>query len=281
MDATVLIDAVVRQTTVLIAQLATAAGGRAPLAHTANQVFVDLVRELKEQGVANKVIADMFGLALRTYHDKVRRLSESSTVRGKSLWEATLAYIEDEGTVLQAAVLHRFRNDDESTVRGVLTDLVESGMIFRTGRGHRVTYRAAKPEEYQLADGDLRTERRHSWSVCSSLSHAERRAGCLLAPSSRDVFPTRGGLRIRTNCHRLRARGAGLHLHRRRTGDPSQRALRRRRLRPARARGAGVHVMCARRLLGVGDPVHEAVHDLRGLRGRGRRPQLLRSLPAR
>jgi predicted transcriptional regulator len=154
MDVTVLIDAVVRQTTVLIAQLATAAGGRAPLAHTANQVFVDLVRELKEQGVANKVIADMFGLALRTYHDKVRRLSESSTVRGKSLWEATLGYIQDEGTVLQASVLHRFRNDDEATVRGVLTDLVESGMIFRSGRGNRVTYRAAKPEEYQLADGD-------------------------------------------------------------------------------------------------------------------------------
>jgi hypothetical protein len=154
MDATVLIDAVVRQTTVLIAQLATAAGGRAPLAHTANKVFVDLVRELKEQGVANKVIADMFGLALRTYHDKVRRLSESSTVRGKSLWEATLAYVQERETVLQADVLQRFRNDDDSTVRGVLTDLVESGMIFRSGRGNHVTFRAAKPEDYQLANGD-------------------------------------------------------------------------------------------------------------------------------
>jgi hypothetical protein len=98
MDVTVLIDAVVRQTTVLIAQLATAAGGRAPLAHTANQVFVDLVRELKEQGLGNKVIADMFGLALRTYHGKVRRLSESTTVRGKSLWEATLEFVQEKET---------------------------------------------------------------------------------------------------------------------------------------------------------------------------------------
>ncbi len=61
MNPDLLIDSIVRQTTVLIAQLATATGGRAPLAHTANQVFTDLIRELKEQGVGNKVIADMFG----------------------------------------------------------------------------------------------------------------------------------------------------------------------------------------------------------------------------
>ncbi len=74
MNVNLLIDAVVRQTTVLVAQLATAAGTRATMAYTANQVFIDLVRELKEQGLGNKVIADMFGLALRTYHAKVQRL---------------------------------------------------------------------------------------------------------------------------------------------------------------------------------------------------------------
>ncbi len=48
MNVNLLIDAIVRQTTVLIAQLATAAGARAALSHTANQVFLELVRELKE-----------------------------------------------------------------------------------------------------------------------------------------------------------------------------------------------------------------------------------------
>src|SRR5215470_16531499 len=108
MDATLLIDAVVRQTTVLIAQLAPAAGSRAPLAHTANQVFVDLVRELKEQGLGSKVIADMFGMALRTYHAKVRRLGESSTFRGRSLWATVLGYLQDRETVAQSEVLYRF-----------------------------------------------------------------------------------------------------------------------------------------------------------------------------
>ena len=66
-NVNLLIDSIVAQATVLIAQLATATGTRAPLAHTANQVFLDLFRELKGQGLGNKVIADVSGLAIRTY----------------------------------------------------------------------------------------------------------------------------------------------------------------------------------------------------------------------
>lgn len=145
MNVNALIDAIVRQTTVLIAHLATAAGVRAPLAHVANQIFLDLVTELRNQGVGGKVIADMFGMALRTYHARVRRLSESATDRGRTLWEAVLAYVQEQDLVQRSKVLHRFRYDDEATVRGVLNDLVESGMIFRAGRGERTVYRAAQP----------------------------------------------------------------------------------------------------------------------------------------
>ncbi len=63
-NAQVLIDAVVRQTTILIAQLATSGGARAPLAHVASQVFLDLADELDAQGVSRKVSADMFGMGL-------------------------------------------------------------------------------------------------------------------------------------------------------------------------------------------------------------------------
>ena len=97
MNVKVLIDNVVRQTTVLIAELATAAGIRAPLAHLANEVFLDLVRELEAQGVGRKIIADMFGLALRSYQLKVQRLSESATERDRSLWEAVLETIRTRG----------------------------------------------------------------------------------------------------------------------------------------------------------------------------------------
>ena len=143
MHLNALIDAVVRQTTILIAHLATAAGVRAPLAHVANQVFLELVGELREQGVGGKVIADMFGMALRTYHARVRRLSESATDRGRTLWEAVLAFTQEKGPARRADILHRFRYDDEATVRGVLNDLVESGMVFKSGRGDSTTYIAA------------------------------------------------------------------------------------------------------------------------------------------
>ena len=46
MHVRLVIDAIVRQTTVLIAQLATSAGMRAPLAQIANQTFLSLTHEL-------------------------------------------------------------------------------------------------------------------------------------------------------------------------------------------------------------------------------------------
>jgi hypothetical protein len=81
METRHLIDAIVQQTTLLIAQLSTAAGIRAPLARLADQVFLELSRELEAQGVTRKVAADMFGLALRSYQKKIHRLSESATQR--------------------------------------------------------------------------------------------------------------------------------------------------------------------------------------------------------
>jgi hypothetical protein len=142
-----LIDSIVRQTTVLIAQLATSGGVRAPLAHVAGQVFVELARELETQGVSRKVSADMFGMALRTYQRKTQRLRESVTMRGRSLWEAVLEFLQSEDVVTRARVLARFRHDDHVLVRGVLRDLTESGFVFASGSGDGAAFRAARPEE--------------------------------------------------------------------------------------------------------------------------------------
>lgn len=142
-----LIQAIVRQTTVLIAQLATSGGARAPLAQVANQVFLDLVTELERQGVSRKVSADMFGMGLRTYQRKIQRLQESSTDRGRSLWEAILEYISSERMVTRANVQLRFARDEDAQVRGVLRDLCDSGLIFSSGHGPSTAYRAASEDE--------------------------------------------------------------------------------------------------------------------------------------
>jgi hypothetical protein len=149
-----LIDAIVKQTTVLLAQLATSGGLRAPLAHVANQVFVDLSRELEAQGVSRKVSADMFGMALRSYLRKVQRLRESSTDRGRTLWEAIYGHLRSERVVTRKRVLERFHRDDEAVVRGVLHDLTESGLVFVSGAGQQTTYRVATDEELAATQND-------------------------------------------------------------------------------------------------------------------------------
>ena len=143
MDAKLLIDAIVRQTTVLIAQLSTSAGIRAPLAHVADQVFLDLASEIEAQGVARKVVADMFGLALRSYQKKVQRLTESATVRDRTLWEAVLAYLSEQGSVSREQLFTRFRRDPEQDVAAVLIDLVSQGLVYSTGKGKTAVYGAS------------------------------------------------------------------------------------------------------------------------------------------
>jgi hypothetical protein len=94
-----LIDGIVRQTTVLIAQLSTVSGIRAPLSRVADQVFLSLARELEAQGVGRKVAADMFGLALRSYQLKITRLAQSTSEPERTLWD------KPTGTVLPSCHL--------------------------------------------------------------------------------------------------------------------------------------------------------------------------------
>lgn len=147
MTIDLLIQAIVRQTTILIAQLATSRGLRAPLAQVANQVFLDLVNELERQRVSRKVSADMFGLGLRTYRRKIQRLSEGSTDRGRSLWEAVLEHVRTRNHVTRLEVLKRFSCDDETQVKAVLRDLCDSQLVVASGTGPNTTYRAASDDE--------------------------------------------------------------------------------------------------------------------------------------
>jgi hypothetical protein len=159
MDSRLLIDAIVKQTTVLIASLSTAAGIRAPLAHVADQVFLDLAGEIEAQGVGRKVVADMFGLALRTYQRKVQRLSESVSERNRSLWEAVFQFIVESEQVSRRQVEERFRQDLPEDVAAVLNDLVRNGLVFAAGHGKSALYRpVAAPGESASAGPDSRDQ---------------------------------------------------------------------------------------------------------------------------
>lgn len=83
----------------------------------------------------------MFGLALRSYQQKVDRLMESASTGGITLWEAVHRFIAERDVVARAELLRRFAKDDPASVASILLDLVESGLVYKTGRGDQAVYR--------------------------------------------------------------------------------------------------------------------------------------------
>jgi hypothetical protein len=134
-----LIDDLVRQTTVLIAQLSTAAGLRAPLSQIADQVFVELSRELEAQGVRQKVVADMFGLALRSYQMKRKRLTENTEESNGTLWQELFADLSHQSATRQE-LERRHPTHNTRHIGATLQDMVKSGLAYSSGQGPDTLY---------------------------------------------------------------------------------------------------------------------------------------------
>ncbi len=162
MNLRLLIDGIVRQTTVLVAQLSTTAGVRAPLAHIANEVFLELAQEIERQGVGKKVVADMFGLALRSYQRKLQRVVESRTVRDRTLWEVVLESLES-GSATRRELLDRFSADGEPEVAAVLNDLNASGFVYAAGSGDSTTYGLTSTAERRRMQDEEDIESLSNW----------------------------------------------------------------------------------------------------------------------
>lgn len=165
MNAKLLIDAIMRQTTVLIAQLSTTAGVRAPLGDIANQVFLELSRELEAQGVSQRVAADMFGLALRGYQKRIRRLTESSTELDQTLWSAVVTHLQDRGSVSRRRLIEHFAKDDPADLASLMKDLVSSGLVHRSGSGDAIMYgiTSERDLEVMVREQDLESVTSLAW----------------------------------------------------------------------------------------------------------------------
>ncbi|HEX2733110.1 MAG TPA: hypothetical protein VHM70_15980 [Polyangiaceae bacterium] len=162
MNVKLLIDGIVRQTTVLIAQLSTAAGSRSPLSRVTDEVFLSLAREIEAQGVRRQVVADMFGMALRSYQKKMQRLTEGATQRDRTLWEAVLDFVTQERPT-RARILARFAKDGEKEVVAVLSDLLRTGLVFTTGSGRSAVFGPTQDDLRQAVLRDHDRESLENW----------------------------------------------------------------------------------------------------------------------
>ena len=201
MDSKRLIDAIVRQTTILIAQVSTTAGVRSPLARVADQVFLELSRELETQGVTRKVAADMFGLALRSYQKKIQRLGESATYREQTLWGAVVEYLRKQGGSSRSALLKHFAHEDEQDLASVLKDLVSTGFVSSTGRGSSSYYELASTQAREAMVGAAEIDAVTTWCGLRSTTAKKSRA----ARCSRACRTVRASAHKRSHSARRRA----------------------------------------------------------------------------
>lgn len=139
--------ALIRDTTTLVAAIATKDGARMPLGPLGDRLFHGLACELHAKQIRRRVAADMFGMVPRAYLRKVRRAEESVTDYGYSLWQAVYEYIASTQGVELAELTRRFHRDDEGVLRGVLSDLRESGLVEVSSQNQLTRYVASSGRE--------------------------------------------------------------------------------------------------------------------------------------
>jgi hypothetical protein len=152
MNTRLLIDEVLTELAGFIATLATLNGARTLVADLPDRFFYRLATALEAQGLSKKLVADMSGLALRSYQKRLQRLAESRSDTGKTLWEAVFVYLHQRRVVPRGDLERRFAHDDPQVLGSVLHDLVESGLVFRTGSGPATLYRAADERDLAVSD---------------------------------------------------------------------------------------------------------------------------------
>lgn len=152
MNTRLLIDEVLAEVAGFVATLATLNGARTLVADLPDRFFYRLAMALEAQGLSKKLVADMSGLALRSYQKRLQRLAESRSDTGKTLWEAAFVYLHQRRVVPRGDLERRFAHDDPQVLASVLHDLVESGLVFRTGTGPATLYRAADERDLALTD---------------------------------------------------------------------------------------------------------------------------------
>lgn len=135
------IETLVEHALVLVARAATQRGARPSLAHVGELAFATLNRELQRQGVTTKVIADMLGMAPRTYHRRVEE-SRSLPPPRRTVSEQVLELVQREPAISAHQVKQALAHESPELICSVLRDLVHSRLIARSGWGDSASYRA-------------------------------------------------------------------------------------------------------------------------------------------
>lgn len=139
METRTLIHALVREFADLLAELATHDGMLVSVADVPDRLFLELSRAIERRGIGRKVVADLFGVTLRSLQRKTARVGDDVEVETRTAWSDALAFLHERGPVSRAAFEQALRRYDTATLASVLHGLEAGGAIVRRGSGSSAT----------------------------------------------------------------------------------------------------------------------------------------------
>lgn len=176
MNTALLIDGLLRECASLVAAITRAADHRPSLAELPSRVFAEVDDALRREGLRASLLADLFGLKLRTYHDHVRRARRLRAERPLPLIAELYRCMRDEGPVERWELDGRFADAHPKVFAAALDELVDSGLAYRTGRGPSARFGAVVDGE---APSRVEAAARLVWVTLYHRTTADRAA---LAP---------------------------------------------------------------------------------------------------
>jgi hypothetical protein len=151
MYARLLVDEVVRQTAVLLAELVTRSEERALLSEVQTELLLHLDNELRQRGLSQSARIEALGTTRAAYVQAMKHGRISVTEPSCSLSEAIFRIVTEHGLASREQLAAHFAQDDEERVSGAIERLVGSGLLFRAGRQGAEVLRAPSASDLSQA----------------------------------------------------------------------------------------------------------------------------------
>lgn len=143
-----------------LAALAIMDGKRRPLSWVWGHIWKGLIDEFQDQGISNKVAADIMGCTLRTYQRRFSEYTEPCDEVGLNIWFRIYDALKTPLSADQVVV--KFHHYKKREILSILSDMAKSNWIERDEQD-----RYCKVESYETWDLEMLCEYVHAYNHLS------------------------------------------------------------------------------------------------------------------
>ncbi len=113
--------------------------------------FESMTDYLRENGVPNRVAADMCGMSHRTFLRQVQGLRDRRGEVGSTLWLQIFRFLKEQGRTREQ-IFHQFRRQATDVLASILRDMVEGELLVLSGTQYLVNQHATGWDIERLKD---------------------------------------------------------------------------------------------------------------------------------